>query len=151
MTDPYGDWLINGLVVAATLGAVGLCVLLHYEGLLAVSGRLARRHTAPRFKVVLGIVAVITLHVAEIWLFGLAAWGLLQVGGTGAIAGLTHPPLLDIVYLSSTTFTTVGYGDLSPQGPIRFLFGTEALTGFVMITWSASFTYLEMERFWRRP
>ena len=24
-----------------------------------------------------------------------------------------------------------------------------SLTGFVLITWSASFTYLEMERFWR--
>lgn len=28
--------------------------------------------------------------------------------------------------------------------------GTEALTGFVLIGWSASFTYLEMEKFWRR-
>jgi hypothetical protein len=25
----------------------------------------------------------------------------------------------------------------------------EALAGFVLITWSASFTYLEMEKFWR--
>jgi hypothetical protein len=27
--------------------------------------------------------------------------------------------------------------------------GTEALAGLVLITWSASFTYLEMERYWR--
>jgi len=27
--------------------------------------------------------------------------------------------------------------------------GTEALTGFLLIGWSASFTYLEMERFWK--
>jgi hypothetical protein len=47
-------------------------------------------------------------------------------------------------------YTTVGFGDVSPVGPIRFLAGTSALTGFVMITWSASFTFLEMERFWRR-
>ena len=56
---------------------------------------------------------------------------------------------LDAIYLSATTFTTLGFGDLAPVGPIRFLAGTEALTGFVLITWSASFTYLEMERFWR--
>jgi hypothetical protein len=43
----------------------------------------------------------------------------------------------------------VGFGDLVPSGPIRFLSGMEALTGFVLIAWSASFTYLEMERFWR--
>ena len=58
--------------------------------------------------------------------------------------------LLDAVYLSAVTFTTVGFGDVAPVGPIRFLSGTMALTGFVLVTWSASFTYLEMERFWRR-
>src|SRR3546814_19788507 len=57
--------------------------------------------------------------------------------------------LLDAVYLSAVTFTTVGFGDLAPVGPIRFLCGMEALSGFVLITWSASFTYLELNRFWR--
>ena len=50
---------------------------------------------------------------------------------------------------SAITYTTVGFGDVVPVGPIRFLSGMEALTGFVMIGWTASFTYLEMERFWR--
>ena len=40
--------------------------------------------------------------------------------------------------------------DLAPVGAVRFLSGTEALTGFVLITWSASFTYPEMERYWRQ-
>jgi hypothetical protein len=47
------------------------------------------------------------------------------------------------------SYTTVGFGDVAPIGPIRFLTGTEALTGFVLIAWSASFTYLEMERYWK--
>lgn len=40
---------------------------------------------------------------------------------------------------------------MAPQGAIRFLAGTEALTGFILITWSASFLYLEMEQYWRKP
>ena len=47
------------------------------------------------------------------------------------------------------TYTTIGFGDLAPVGPIRFLAGTQGLVGFVLISWSASFTYLEMERCWR--
>jgi hypothetical protein len=47
------------------------------------------------------------------------------------------------------TFTTVGAADAHVSGPIRFLFGTESLAGLLLITWSASFTFLEMERFWR--
>ena len=47
------------------------------------------------------------------------------------------------------TFSTVGSADVYLVGPVRFLSGTEALAGLVLITWSASFTFLEMQRFWR--
>ena len=56
--------------------------------------------------------------------------------------------LLDSVYFSAATYTTVGWGDLAATGHIRFLAGTEALVGFMMITWSASFSYLIMARAW---
>jgi hypothetical protein len=47
------------------------------------------------------------------------------------------------------SYTTVGFGDVVPVGPIRFLAGTAAITGLVLIGWTISFTALEMERFWR--
>lgn len=59
------------------------------------------------------------------------------------------PGWLDFVYLYATTYTTVGYGDLSPSGHLRFLFGTEALTRLMLITWSASLTFIEMQAHWR--
>ena len=46
---------------------------------------------------------------------------------------------------------SVGFGDLSPVGPIRLVSGLESLTGLLLITWSASFTYLEMHQHWTRP
>ncbi len=63
--------------------------------------------------------------------------------------GAAGPQLFDAVYLSASTFTTIGFGDITLSGPIRFLCGTEGLIGFILITWSASFLFLEMERFWR--
>ena len=33
--------------------------------------------------------------------------------------------------------------------PLRILVGTESLNGLILITWSASFTYLSMEKFWQ--
>ena len=56
--------------------------------------------------------------------------------------------LLDCVYFSFTTFTTLGFGDIEPIGDLRYLTGLEALTGLVLITWTASFLYLEMQRYW---
>lgn len=144
----YADWTANLVVAAATVMAVAACVLLHYEGLIFTSRRIARHRGHGRVKVLYAIGSLIALHVVEIWIFAVVLWGLLQVPGAGAVTGpAAH--FFDLVYLSAITFTTVGYGDLAPTGAIRFLCGTEALTGFVLIAWSASFTYLEMERYWR--
>jgi hypothetical protein len=145
----YADWTVNTAVVAATLVAVAGCVLVHYEGLSLTSRLLGRMPGAHRrAKVLYAITSVLVLHVLEIWIFALALWALLSWPLAGSIGpSATH--VFDVVYFSAMTFTTVGYGDLSPLGPVRFLCGTEALTGFVLLTWSASFTYLEMERYWR--
>jgi hypothetical protein len=47
-----------------------------------------------------------------------------------------------------TSYTTLGVGDVYPKGLLRILVGVEALNGFLLITWSASFTYLMMQRYW---
>lgn len=145
----YSDWPVNLAVMGATLAAVCLSVLTHYEGLVFTSRRLARLGGPPRVKVLYAIASVLALHVAEIWIFGLVTWLLLRLPAAGHL-GSEALHLFDYIYFSSATYSTVGFGDLAPVGPIRFLAGTEGLTGFVLITWSASFTYLEMERFWRR-
>lgn len=145
----YSDWTANLLVVVVTAVTVALAVLVHYEGLGWLSARLARMHMLRRRKVLLGVYGVILLHVIEIWLFGLAIWASLLHPHAGMLSGQEHAPFLDSIYLSAVTFTTVGFGDLAPVGSVRFLSGTEALTGFILITWSASFLYLEMEQFWR--
>jgi hypothetical protein len=146
----YQHWDANVMVVLATALAVCAVVLVHYEGLNQLSLWLVRRSEGQRRrKVLYGIFGVLALHVAEIWIFGFTVWGLLHRAGTGSVAGVHTLGLLDAVYLSAATYTTLGFGDLAPVGPIRFTAGTMALTGFVLVTWSASFTYLEMSRDWR--
>ena len=144
----YGDWSTDAIVVIVTGLVVCACALLHYEVLSVLSRWLARREGQRRRRVLLGIFGVLSVHIAEIWIFGLAYVGLLLSPVFGDVIGIGNA-LLDRIYLSAMTFTTVGAPDAHLAGPIRFLNGTEALTGLVLITWSASFTFLEMERFWR--
>jgi len=151
MITLYEDWQANFVVVCATTLAVSLAIIVHYEGLALISNWLAkRRELHSRRKVLYSIFSVLALHVTEIWIFGVTVWLALQYPETGFIKGANPLHLLDAVYLSAVTYTTVGFGDLVPVGPIRFIAGTISLTGFVLITWSASFTYLEMERYWRK-
>lgn len=148
--DLYQNWAVNLGVVLATISAVAAVVMLHYEGLVGLSTRLARRSGQRRRKVLYAIAAILVLHIVEIWIFGLTCWLLMMWPECGHIVGSPSLHLFDAVYLSAITYATVGFGDLAPVGPVRFLIGTESLTGFVLITWSASFTYLEMAHFWDR-
>ncbi len=70
--------------------------------------------------------------------------------GWGEFDGNFEGTLLDCVYFSFTTYTTLGFGDVVPHGELRYLTGLEALTGLLLITWTASFLYLEMTRYWDR-
>ncbi|MEO6244242.1 MAG: potassium channel family protein [Opitutaceae bacterium] len=140
-------------VAAISVLLVIVCVLLHYEVLRALSVWLDRLSQLHRTRVLVLILGLLMTHVLEIWIYA-AGYSLLNgVEGFGRIARATAEATelgwLDHVYFSFVTFTTVGYGDVVPVGPIRFIAATEALNGWMLLGWSASFTFLEMQRFWR--
>jgi hypothetical protein len=151
LVGAYDHWGVNLAVAFATALVVGLSVLLHYEGLTLLTRGLAHLRGKARRHVLRGIFGVLILHVLEVWVFGLALYLLLLVDPRfGQIHGIDPKSVFDYVYFSAVTYTTVGFGDVIPTGPLRFLVGTEALTGFVLITWSASYTFVEMQRYWKR-
>ena len=139
----------NWIVVLSSVIIVSLCVVLHYEILSLCNRYLSRLSHLRRRRVLLLMFIILSTHVAEIWLFGVGYLLLATAGSFGALEGLPTTDLPDFVYFSAVTYATVGFGDVVPVGAIRFLAGMESLTGFVMITWSASYTFLEMQRDWR--
>lgn len=137
-------------VVGATGFAVLACILLHYEALDFLTRALLKMHTrVRRRRILLMMFGLLTLHVAEIWIFGVGYFYTASVPELSNVVGAQNT-LLDMVYFSAVVYSTLGLGDLLPTGAIRFMAGTEALTGFLLISWSASFTFLEMQRFWGR-
>ena len=101
-----------------------------------------------RPRVVIALLGAIFAHIVEIWLFAFAYYYLINGGNAGSLAGNFDGSLNDCFYFSVSTYTTVGYGDIAPFGHVRFLAGLEALTGLVLITWTASFLFIEMQKFW---
>ena len=136
-------------VVILTAALMAIVVFVHFEGLERLNYAMPKLRLAPRARILFMIVALMLLHMGEIAIFGVGIYFAVQLTGVGHIAGANPLPLVDAIYVSSTTYTTVGYGDLTPVGPIRLILGCEALAGFVLLTWSASFTFLEMQRYWR--
>jgi hypothetical protein len=139
----------HATVIGGTLAALAACVLLQYESLVLVWRWLSVHAGHRRVKVFYGMVWVTLLHVAQIWIFGAMIFALLLWPACGGIAGPQSVDFLECLYLSAVSFSTVGFGDVAPVGAIRFLVAGESLSGLMLIAWSASFTYIEMEKFWR--
>lgn len=130
---------------------VALSTFSHYEVLRLCNERMQRLDwIAPRARVLLAMGAGFCSHLAHIALFA-CAYGLLHDWGLGSLHGQIGSPVLGLLYFSAETYTSLGFGDVYPVGELRLMVGIEALTGLLMISWTASFTYLEMGRHWLAP
>ncbi len=139
----FVTYLINTLIVATAVG-------IHFEMLNWLSARVPAMTMRNRTRVVVALLGAIFAHIIEIWLFALAYYFIIYFDKMGGLEGNFDGTLHDCFYFSITTYTTVGYGDIAPLGDVRFLAGLEALTGLVLITWTASFLFVEMQKFWVR-
>jgi len=135
-------FLINSLLVAVV-------VVIHHEALnslFLIGKKLSvRRNMA----VLIGVFGALLAHVVEIWLFALGYFFMVRSEHFETLTGNFNGSLTDCVYFSFTTYSSLGFGDIEPLGHLRFTAGLEALTGLVMITWTASFMFLKMQRYWR--
>lgn len=126
-----------------------ICILVHYEALRIVSSQLpGPSWIGLRGRMLAVVAACFLAHTIEVWIFAVAYYFLSDHFSLGAIAGERQIDFSDLVYFSAVTYSTIGFGDLYPIGGARLLAGVEAVIGLLLIGWSASFTYLVMERFW---
>lgn len=134
-------FLVNVFIIAIT-------VAIHYEFLHRMTLLMPRLKMLHRFRIVLGVFVALTAHAAEVWIFGISYYFMNRAEDWGYLEGNFDGSLMDCVYFSFTAYSTLGTGDIVPFGDLRFLSALESLTGLVLITWTASFLYLEMTRYW---
>mgnify|MGYP001952893306 CR=1 FL=1 len=138
-------------VVMASVVLALACVVIHYETLSVIIRVFAKRRLHVRLALPLAVYVMLVAHLVEILLYAAGYTALLAWGspGVGSLEGSYEPGLADTFYFSSAVYTTVGFGDITPEGPLRLLVGTEALVGLVLITWSASFSFIAMQWYWK--
>ena len=126
---PLEYWIIVGI----TAMAVVVCVSVHYEGLRLLN-RMPIGGINDRHRIIIMILCIMMLHIVEVWIFGLTYYFLLLNGGFGSFDGMASIELFDSVYFSATVFSTLGFGDIVPLGPIRFVTGTQSIAGLTCLT-----------------
>lgn len=133
--------IASTVLVLATVG-------IHYEALRLVSAVLPHLRIRPRARIIVIIMGAFAAHTVEVWFYAIAFFVLDRYAEVGHLAGDAFNDFSAYVYYSSITYTSLGLGDLVPHGALRLLSGVEALNGLIMIGWTASFTYLAMEKLW---
>lgn len=101
-----------------------------------------------RFGVFFGMASVLVAQLISVGLYALSYFAMQEAGGFGALAGETEGTFLDFIYFSLMSYTTLGVGDIYPTGAMRFVSGIQALNGFALIGWTASFAYTLMRQGW---
>ena len=128
---------------------VAACVLIHYETLRLLNDTVPKVGiVSTRAKVLVALVGAMCSHLVQIAVFAIAYWLLKDRLGMGGFGGTFEDSLASFLYFSSETYTTLGFGDIYPTGSLRMICGIESLVGLLMVSWTASFTYLEMRRYW---
>jgi len=106
------------------------------------------RHFPPRSIILFIVLMSLLAHIAEILFWAVGFYVTYYWFGLGGFEGNVPDTFREFFYYSSATYTSLGMGDITPTPDFEILTGLEALVGLMMITWSASFTYLSMRKFW---
>lgn len=133
------------IVIITTL-AVMISIGLHYTALLSTTKLLTHFHGTHPLSIVVALFLAVIAHLLEIIIFAVA-WQVMFSMNLITFS-ITSPTFLDMVYFSGTTYTTIGYGDILLIGNGRIMAVVEGVMGLVLIAWTASFTYYEMNRKW---
>jgi hypothetical protein len=122
---------------------------IHYEVLWRLNQLLPRLRLVPaRATVFIAVLGAFVSHFAQIAVFACAYYFIQSESGADLAGNATTVDFGTALYFSTETYTSLGFGDIYPLRLVRLLVGVESMTGLVMISWTASFTFLEMNRYW---
>jgi hypothetical protein len=135
--------MLSGALVCVFL--IALTTLIHYEALRLLDRGVATLRVPSRRKLLIVVFGAFAAHLLEIAIYGATLYALVEFGGLGTLQGAAQFTLLNCFYFSAETYTTLGFGDLTPSGPLRLLAGIESLNGLLLVGWTATAIYAAME------
>lgn len=136
------------MIAIVCLALLVATTLIHYEVLRGLTAGLPSFRIPARTKLIFIIFGTFLAHTLEIILYAVAIFLMSRHLGWGTLGEVTKVTFKVCLYFSAETYTSLGFGDVVPQGGLRLLSGSEALNGLLLIGWSASYIYISMERFW---
>lgn len=142
-----------GEIMIALLFGFVLIVLLgtfHHLGMIAIRTVMPRAKDGSHSAVITCFCGLVMLHTIEILIFAGLYAVLLRWPWMGTLGDKFDGTWSGLTYFSGMAFVTLGYAEFNAEGPIRLLGMMQALGGFMVLTWSATFIYSISQAVWDR-
>mgnify|MGYP000870007209 CR=1 FL=1 len=123
------------------------CVSVFYEIMAHVWLTLPRLEGRPRAQILFTVLASFVGHTVAVWVFGLVYYVLANHFHFGGLTGAIDHELIDYVYFSSVSYSSLGFGDVYATEGLQLLVGVEAILGLILIGWTITFTYIVTDKY----
>lgn len=134
-----------------SLALILITVVIHYQGLCWLSCFYQSRKSHANIRLPMIMFGMTCLHLIEILLYAGVFFLLHHYSTNGGFTEAFEATVWNYVYFSGVNYTTLGMSEFYPTGHFKVLAFTEALNGFMMLTWSATFFYSLAGQFFQNP
>lgn len=136
------------LSIIIGLSLLALNVTIFYEILRLVLWLISRNNFSLRPLMFISVTAIFSAHIFSILLYGTTYWFLVQNFGFQPLTGIDPNEFFGYIYFSAETYTSLGIGDVYPNGAMRLIACIEVLNGLMVIGWSVIFSYFAIQKLW---
>jgi hypothetical protein len=116
------------ITLTVIIHTVGLVLLARWMGWIVHWFRLHQHSLGKTIAIVTTVLGLFLVHTVEVWVWA----------GAYVAMGVVDS-LESAVYFSTVTFSTLGYGDITPTANWRVFAALEAMNGFILIGWSIAY------------
>ena len=106
-------------VILTCIVVMALTTLIHYEVLGALNYRLPALRIPDRSKLLVVMLVTFVAHLVEMVVWGIALYLLVLYADVGGLRGSIDLTLISCIYFSAETYTSLGFGDVTPEGHMR--------------------------------
>lgn len=129
------------LSLMVILVAISACTAVHYEVIRHFDAAFRVRQGLLRKHVPVVVAVIVLAHLLEIGIFALAFWFSSFVLHLGSFVGSGPSRPEEYFALAAESYTSFGYGDIVPEGWLRFVVSVAPLIGLLLLAWSGAFLY----------
>ena len=124
---------VGSFLIVATVVVHAICLEFILKTTLAVEFEVQARWRTIASS--LTVLAVSLAHILEIWLWAVLYYFLEEI-----------PTFEAALYFSTSSFTTVGFGDITLSEEWRLLSSLESVNGMILFGWSTAFIFAYVRR-----